>query len=627
ASPVVFVRKKDGTYRFCIDFRIDDSLDSLEGACLFSTVDLSSGYWQVQMAPQDHPKTAFTTGNGLYQFKVMPMGLTNAPPTFLVLQGCLWDICLVYLDDVIIFSKSFDQHLKDLAQVFKRFQAAGLKIRPDKCHLARDHVIFLGHEWPSPTSPTEVRAFLGLCSYYHHFIKDFAHIAPLHKLTQKRILFNGQRNVMPFEYLKKALTEPPIITFPDFTKPFLLHCDASKVAMGAVLSQVQQHQEKVIAYVSHVLTPAERNWATYDKDLYAVVWLRKIPMDNDPMRQVPRSPGDDIQYQVVIPDALIPEVLNLFRGHLLHGHVGADKTVHRARQLSYWPFMTQDITVFCKQCLACQSRNLPVPHHKAPLQQIVATYPFEKVAADLTELPLTSKGNRYLLVIMDYFTKYVNLYAVPDQRSVTVAKCFFEHYIRQHGMPKSIHMDQGQQFESDLIQDLCHFLGIRKTRTTPCHAQSGGMVERFKRIFKDQLAKHIFQHVNEWDSYLSQLELAYNATPHSSTSHTPFYLVHGRESRLPLNIFASCPASRLTITTGTPAEYAESLKVRLATTFASALDHNAIARTRQKTYYDRSAVIIPLQKGDLVMLTDPANARCKLAPRWKGPFTIVECVD
>ncbi len=222
ASPIVLVRKKDGSTRFCVDFRkvnevtrkdaqplprIDDTIDALEGAKWFSTLDLASGYWQVEVDPRDREKTAFPTPYGLYQFRVMPFGLCNAPGTFQrlmeqVLTGLHWTSCLVYLDDIIIFSKTIEDHLGRLRDVFSRLRAAGLKVKPSKCHLLRRKVQYLGHiisengvatdpektnrvaEWPTPAGAKDLQKFLGLASYYRKFIRNFAHIAaPLHRLT------------------------------------------------------------------------------------------------------------------------------------------------------------------------------------------------------------------------------------------------------------------------------------------------------------------------------------------------------------------------------------------------------------------------------------------------------------
>ena len=159
--------------------------------------------------------------------------------------------------------------------------------------------------------------------------------------------------------------------------------------------------------------------------------------------------------------------------------------------------------------------------------------PFELVFADITELPLTSKGNRYI-VLMDHFTKYVNLYAMPDQKATTVARCIFENFVRQHGVPVRLHTDQGKQFDSDLMHNLCQKLGIEKSRTTPYHPQADGLIERFNRTLKERLGRYIASNDREWEDFLPQVEFAYNSSRHSSTGFTPYFLLHGREARTPL---------------------------------------------------------------------------------------------
>ena len=254
ASPIVPVTKKDGSTRLCIDYRalnnvtikdsyplprIEDSLDALRGSQWFSVLDLSSGYFQVQMDEQDKEKTAFTSTMELFQFNVMAMGLCNGVATFqrlmeYILAGLNWQTCLIYIDDIIVFADTFESHLSRLSSVLDRIVSHGLKVSPKKCHLFQKQVSFLGHivsnegvatdpgkiesvkARPNPTNITEVRSFLGTCSYYRRFIKDFAEIArPLHKLTEKICPFNWTQECEDaFQRLKTTLISAPYLVSP-----------------------------------------------------------------------------------------------------------------------------------------------------------------------------------------------------------------------------------------------------------------------------------------------------------------------------------------------------------------------------------------------------------------------------
>jgi transposase InsO family protein len=230
----------------------------------------------------------------------MPFGLTNAPATFQrlmerVLEGLQWQICLVYIDDIIIFSQTFEQHLKYLEEIFIRLRAAGLRLKPKKCSLFRQKVKYLGHEvsaegiatdpektkvvreWPVPHNVGEVRSFLGLCSYYRRFVGDFATLAkPLTKLTEKSVTFNwGEPEQKSFEALKEKLVTSAVLAFPDRDATFILDTDASDVGIGAVLSQELDGAERVIAYGSRVLTKPERRYCVTRRELLAVVHFVK----------------------------------------------------------------------------------------------------------------------------------------------------------------------------------------------------------------------------------------------------------------------------------------------------------------------------------------------------------------
>ena len=311
SSPVVLVRKRNGELRFCVDYRllnghtrkdsyplprIDATLEALSGSTCFSTLDLQSGYWQIDMHPDDKDKTAFTTGKGLWNFRTMPFGLCNAPATFerlmdLVLKGLPWTTCLVYLDDILIHGKSFMDNAQSLRAVFLRLRHAGLKLNPSKCELFRPKVTYLGHvisrdgiatdpaktavirDWPTPRNVKDVRQFTGLCSYYRRYAPGFAHLAkPLHQLTEKgrRFVWTAECDDA-FRQLKQLLTSAPLLACPSGEGTFILDTDASDRGIGCVFSQEQGGEEHVIAYYSRTLSRPERNYCVTRKELLAVV--------------------------------------------------------------------------------------------------------------------------------------------------------------------------------------------------------------------------------------------------------------------------------------------------------------------------------------------------------------------
>ena len=315
SSPVVLLEKPDGDYRFCVDYRklnavtkkdayplprIDETLDALGNANTFTTLDLQSGFWQIPVREVDKDKTAFSTHNGHYAFNTMPFGLANSPATFqrlmdLVLSGLHWSHCLVYLDDIIVFASSFEEHLKRLDTVLGRIASAGLTLKPSKCQWLKKSVKFLGHivsdkgvtvdpakvqsvkEFPFPQNKTDVRSFLGLTSYYRKFIKDYASRSkPLVDLTKKKRLFAWTSEAeSAFMDLKQCLVSAPILRCPDFSSQFKLYTDACNYGVGAVLAQDAVDGEVVIAYASRILKPSEIKYAVLQKEALAIVWALK----------------------------------------------------------------------------------------------------------------------------------------------------------------------------------------------------------------------------------------------------------------------------------------------------------------------------------------------------------------
>jgi transposase InsO family protein len=312
ASNVVIVAKKDGNLRFCIDYRainnvtykdayplplIDNCLNAMNGSTWFTTLDLRAGYHNIPVAKEDRDKTAFITRRGCWRYTVMPFGLTCAPSVFqrlmdLVLAGLSYDICLVYLDDIIIYSNDFSEHLRRLEAVFERLRLAKLKLKPSKCNLLQRRVSFLGHvisgegiamqnekveavqKWPQPRNLHDVRSFLGICGYYRRFIAGFSEIAsPLYALTGKDVTFAWRtEHQQAFKTLKDKLTTAPVLAMPSNDGQYVLDTDASDIGLGAVLSQIQDGEERVIAYASRTISKPERNYETTRKELLAVVF-------------------------------------------------------------------------------------------------------------------------------------------------------------------------------------------------------------------------------------------------------------------------------------------------------------------------------------------------------------------
>ncbi|WVZ70642.1 hypothetical protein U9M48_019290 [Paspalum notatum var. saurae] len=305
--PVLLVPKKDGSWRMCVDCRainnitiryrypiprLDDMLDELSGAIFFTKIDLRSGYHQIRMKLGDEWKMAFKTKFGLYEWLVMPFGLTNAPSTFMrlmneVLRPFIGLFVVVYFDDILIYSKTMDEHLDHLSAVFDALRTAHLFANMEKCIFCTQRVSFLGYvvtpqgievdsskiaaiqEWPTPTTVTQIRSFLGLAGFYRRFVRDFSSIAaPLHELTKKDVPFAwSDSQEVAFSTLKDKLTHAPLLQLPDFNKVFELECDTSGIGLGAVLLQ----EGKPVAYFSEKLSGASLKYSTYDKELYALV--------------------------------------------------------------------------------------------------------------------------------------------------------------------------------------------------------------------------------------------------------------------------------------------------------------------------------------------------------------------
>ena len=789
SSPITLVEKKTGELRFCIYFRkvndvskkdayplpkISESLDSMEGACYFSTLDMASGYWQVEMDPDDVEKTAFTTGSSLYEFCVLPFGLSNSSSTFerlmeTVLKGLHWEICLIYIDDVIVFGKTFDEHLERLDKVMRRLAAAGLKLKAKKCFLFRKEVKYLGHvvseagvktdsekvekvrNWPVPQSLKELRSFYGLVSYYRRFIRGFSEIAsPLTLLTKKNARFEwGENQQIAFDALKGALCSAPVLAYPNYESEFILDTDASELGVGAVLSQKVDSTERVIAYFSTTHSPPERNYSVTRKELLAVIKsvrhfkhyligrhftvrtdhgsLRWLMSFKEPQGQVARwieflsnfqftiehragtahsnadalsrypivcrvvqfsgwsseyirqaqeddsvlfrvrmmkenygeKPTNEVlateqvevqqlcrqweqlcvkegvlfrvwtelggkldQLLMVVPGSLREEVLTGAHDNVVGGHLGIKKTYSKLKQTCYWVGMKQDIANWIKGCRLCQGRKRPLRTPRAALVLDTVNYPLERVALDIMgPLPLSERGSKHILVLIDYFTRWAEAYPIPDQEAKTVASAILYNFIARFGIPRSLHSDQGANFESHLFAELCKKLGIRKTRTTPYMPSSDGMVERFNQTLAQMLTSYVKANQKDWDVHLPFVMMAYRSCMHETTQFSPNMMMLGREVDIPLTLMtAPAPDEKLS-----HVGYVEKLQRKFNEVHELAREYTGKGQVRMKKTYDRKQWGTPFKEAQRVWLFTPrrkTGCSKKLTRFWDGPYVI-----
>lgn len=595
-APVILVKKKNGTARFCVDYRklnsvtIKDAypmpnitvcVDRLKGAKYLSALDLKSGYHQMEIVPEHREKTAFSTPTGHYEFNTVPFGLTNAPANFsrlieFTMRGLPYEKIFTFLDDILISGTTVNEMLGGLKEVFKRLRAYNLKLNVKKCQFGMTRVKYLGHivssdgvrpdpdnvskvqNYPVPQSSKQVLSFVALASYYRRFIPSFANIAaPLHELLQKnagKFKWSDEAQ-LAFQTLKKALVNPPVLFYPDFSIPFHLSTDASNKAIGAVLSQ-RDNTGKLhpVAYASKALDKTQQKWSATDRELLAakfgcehvrpylldqpgakgytdhrpllgllkskdllgkqfclVEYINLFPIDwqyiegkknvvADSLSRIPQTEIDNEIYSVfsgipktvnwqllqtedqelasvidalksnswqdkaavaipkqhrdklvlsndilvhnpgeciVLPIGIIPIVFHLYHASpMCGGHLSADKTFEKLSKRFWRPNLRQLVTTYVAECPVCQKFKAPSRYLKAPLKpmNIDGLQPMQSLAMDIFgPLPVSTRGNKYCLVIIDYFTKWPEAYPLRNTTAQSVAVALVD-FIARYGM-------------------------------------------------------------------------------------------------------------------------------------------------------------------------------------------------
>jgi len=810
--------------------RIEDNLESLKGNSWFCALDMASGYWQIKMADEDREKTAFASHMGLYEFNRMPFGLTNAPATFQflmqkVLKGYIGTKCLLYLDDIIVYGKTFEEVFQNLQDVFARFDKYNLKLKAKKCKLFQRKVNFLGHvvseagiecdpkkiekinQIVPPKNRSEVRSILGLGNYYRRFIKDYGHIvSPLQRLTRKDVTFSwGEREDLALETLKRAFCSTPILAFPDFSKEFIVDTDASSYAIGGVLSQIQDGQEKVIMYGSKVLSGSQLRWCTTRRELWAVFyfvtqgfrfyianttfvlrtdhsalrWMRTMmdhtkdlalsrwlgfmqpyldhmkveyrkgkehgnadamsriifktntricsrqdcpdkgheltrkkrlltknkedcklvapvltrsqmkntvsdsdcavvtPFTNEEIKEsqtrdpelsrfihlldkhtekprakeysgessevrifctlwdqfklvdgilyrVGKTPTDN--WRLVIPHSLRRKVMELLHNSKWAGHPGMSRMKSSIGSRYFWPKMRQDIESWVRCCRACAMAKRGKGRGKAPLQQELSGFPFQRVAFDVIgPLPTTAKGNRFILVMVDYFSKWAEAYDLPNHTAITVANTICSRWVATHGCPLRLHCDNAPEFRGHVITQMRDILGVKGTFTTPYRPKANGLCERTNQTIEGILRTTVREETRLWDEALAYAMMAYRATEHRSTGYTPNMLVYGRETMMPSDIlFGQTNVPPRLDPYSCYCDYVNWLRSSMVRAFARARDQLGISASRQKYYHDEDTAPRKFKPGDYVRQYHPPTGAKTLESGWLGPFVVVK---
>ena len=327
--------------------------------------------------------------------------------------------------------------------------------------------------------------------------------------------------------------------------------------------------------------------------------------------------------QYVVPLAMRKEIFHHLHSDRIGGHFGVRRTLCKLRTMFYWPGYKRDVVKWCQRCKICESFKSGHNPKKAPLKQHLSGAQLERIACDIMGPVVHSKnGNNYILVVQDYFSKFVEAYGNPDQTTQTVADCLVTQWFYRYGTLLVIHTDQGRNYESVLFKELCKRLDISKTRTSRYRPQSNGLVECMNRTLRQLLGATVNEHGNYWDEHLPNVVLAYRSTIQESTKCTPNLLMFGREVRLPVDlIYEACPFS--SENSYCPIEYIEWVRDVMSEAYSLVRKHLGKSAERQKRLYDTNPQTQTFKRGDSVWVFYPLEAKEKFGRGWKGPYLVI----
>ena len=682
------------------------------------------------------------------------------------------------------------------------------KLKPSKCCVLQKQLVFLGHvvsgdvlatdpaktqlvrDWPVPENLRQLRGFLGLATYYRKFVKSYADIAAtLNRLLCKNQHFDWTQECQTaFEQLKNALITSPVLALPNDSDPFVLDTDASDESIICVLSQVQNSEEKIVAFAGPTLSKIERNYCVSRNELLAVVyftkyfrqyllgqkftirtdhaalqWLNKTPnpvgqnarwleilgeydfeikhrrgashgnadtisrhpclrkpsctachpahneteglhcasvkqmsTQDDPgaidmlcwspddlpaaqrsdpdigfvmamLESSPHKPtwdqiaaqsadvkslcnewerlqihgnilcrkwamldGTPDRWQVVLPVCYRSEFIKLAHSGATGGHAGRSKTQHQVQLRAYWPGWRMDDALEVQKCTSCAQYHRGKAPKQTPLKPFLAGEPFETLSLNITgKHPKSRRGNEYIVIVVDHFSKWADAFAVRSHKAPIVAKILVDHVFSRYGMPKRLLSDQAPEFESELFTELCRRLEIDKIHTSAYQPSTNACCERFHRSLNAMLGKMVLENQSNWDDCLPTVLAAYSAAKHESTGQSPNMLVFCGENRAPLDIALGCPAEEQQHY-DSYVEYVSDLRQRQRKLYALARKHLNAAAERRKRDYDAKVKPMTFAIGQWVWYFC-SRRYVKRTPKWcrnyHGPFLVTAVIE
>ncbi|KAF4492180.1 Transposon Tf2-9 polyprotein [Colletotrichum fructicola Nara gc5] len=561
SAPVLFVRKPGGGIRFCVDYRalneltkrdryplplIQETLRTVSAAKWFTKLDVVAAFHKIRIAEGEEHKTAFRTRYGLFEWLVVPFGLTGAPATFQryingVLREYLDDFATAYMDDVLIYSNGSRQdHEAKVKLVLRKLALAGLRLDPHKCAFSVKTVKYLGFiitagvgiscdpeklkaikEWAAPKTVKGVRSFLGFANYYRIFIPAYSEIAgPLISLTKKGVLFHwGKEQEVAFQELKRIFAAKPILHQLDPERTTYVEADCSGFALGGVLSQEDEHGRRhAVAYHSQRLNAAQFNYPIHDKEMLAIIsclraWRAELQSVN--------------KFKVLSDHKNLKYFMTKQRL--------TERQSRWAEELSQYNFEIQyrpGSEAVVPDALSRREQDVPTSLEDEREQGRILQLLPERIRSDLamdfiTDLPLTDKGERYLWVIIDRLGKGVTLEAMESMEAEACAERFLSCHFRFHGVPTSIVSDRGSNWTSRFWRQFCKLLGIEQRLSTAYHPQTDGGPERMNQEIQAYLRNYITYSQKDWANNLPAAQLALCSRDSSAIGMSSFFLEHG----------------------------------------------------------------------------------------------------